>query len=211
MPEMGPMHRWRLDTGAAVLREDNDANIHVPPQFVDRNTDALHLVPALRSKDGQEVTMNTEAYRFKVGTFECIAVSDGLRQGLGAGFMYANAPEERLVQALQAHDLQRDQIEPLPLNCLLIETTEHLVLVDTGYGPSASRFPALENAGKLIRNLKSEGVELSDIDTVILTHGHKDHICGNIDAEGKPVFPNARYFISKDEWEFLASTKRRCF
>jgi glyoxylase-like metal-dependent hydrolase (beta-lactamase superfamily II) len=40
---------------------------------------------------------------------------------------------------------------------------------------------------------------------VILTHGHPDHIGGNTDVEGKPAFPNARYFMRKDEWDFWTS------
>ncbi len=59
------------------------------------------------------------------------------------------------------------------------------MLVDTGRGKSAS--PEW-HTGKLLQNLKSEGTEPSDIDTVILTHAHADHVCGNIDAEGKSAF-----------------------
>lgn len=59
--------------------------------------------------------------------------------------------------------------------------------------------------GRLISNLKSVGIAPEDIDTVILTHGHPDHIRGNIDKKGRPAFPNARYFIWKDEWDFWIS------
>ena len=61
----------------------------------------------------------------------------------------------------------------------MINTGEHRVLVDTGadgLGP---------NTGRLLQNLKSEGIEPDDIDTVILTHGHPEHIGGNTDSEGK--------------------------
>jgi glyoxylase-like metal-dependent hydrolase (beta-lactamase superfamily II) len=59
--------------------------------------------------------------------------------------------------------------------------------------------------GKLLPNLQAEGIEPVDIDTVILTHGHPDHIGGNTDAEGSPAFPNARYVMWRDEWEFWTS------
>ncbi len=54
-------------------------------------------------------------------------------------------------------------------------------------------------------NLKALGIAPEDIDTVILTHGHPDHIGGNTDSEGKPTFPNARYVMWQDEWDFWTS------
>jgi glyoxylase-like metal-dependent hydrolase (beta-lactamase superfamily II) len=142
--------------------------------------------------------MNTEIYRFKVGTFKCIAVSDGSFAYPDHSF-FVNAPKERLEQALREHNIQPGEIIA-PWTCLLINTGQHQVLVDTGGG--AGLMPSV---GKLLPNLQAEGIEAVDIDTVILTHGHPDHIGANTDAEGKPAFPNARYIMWKDEWEFWTS------
>ena len=106
-----------------------------------------------------------------------------------ATFLFANAPREHLEQALREHNLKPEQwVEWIsPYICVVVNTGEHRVLVDTGadgLGP---------NTGKLLENLKAEGIAPEDIDTVILTHGHPDHIGGNTDSEGKPVFCNARY------------------
>lgn len=143
--------------------------------------------------------MKTENYHFKLGTFDCIIVSDGtFAYPHPAQIFFANAPKERLNQALREHDIVLEQWEEYvsPYTGLVINTGQHRVLVDTGAGGFAP------TTGKLIGNLQAEGIAPDDIDTVILSHGHPDHIGGTVDDEGKPVFINARYVMLKDEWEF---------
>ncbi len=151
--------------------------------------------------------MSKESFFFKIGKFGCIAVSDGTHTYAPpvfpppATFLFTNASKEDLNPVLRKHDLQPERWTEWvsPYICLIVNTGEHRVLVDTGadaLGP---------NTGKLLRNLKAEGISPEDIDTIILTHGHPDHIGGNTDSEGKPVFRNARYVMWKDEWDFWTS------
>ncbi len=142
--------------------------------------------------------MTNEIYRFKIGTFECIAVSDGTF-GYPDHSFFVNAPRERLEQVFRENNIRSGEIIA-PWTCLWINTGEHRVLVDTGGGAGL-----LPSVGKLLPNLQTQKIEAVDIDTVILTHGHPDHIGGNTDAEGKPAFPKARYVMWKDEWEFWTS------
>jgi glyoxylase-like metal-dependent hydrolase (beta-lactamase superfamily II) len=143
--------------------------------------------------------MTDESHRFKVGTFECIVVNDGdFTYEHPAHVFFANAPPDRLARALGEHGLSpetwQEYVSPYP--SLVINTGQHRVLVDTGadgLGPAT---------GKLIPNLQAAGTAPEDIDTVILTHAHPDHIGGTVDSEGKPAFPNARYVMWKAEWEF---------
>jgi glyoxylase-like metal-dependent hydrolase (beta-lactamase superfamily II) len=115
--------------------------------------------------------------------------------------LFVNAPKERLVQKLREHNIQPEKwVEWIsPYICLLINTGRHRVLVDTGAGSLAP------TTGKLIPNLRAEGIAPEDIDRVILTHGHPDHIGGNLNSEGKPAFPKARFVMWKDEWDFWTS------
>ena len=151
--------------------------------------------------------MSTEIYHFKVGTFDCIAVSDGIHVYTPpifpppAIFLFANALRGPVEHALRKHGVNPEQWTEWvsPYICLVINTGEHRVLVDTGadgLGP---------DTGRLLQNLKTEGIEPHGIDTVILTHGHPDHIGGNTDAEGKLAFPNGRFVMWKDEWDFWTS------
>jgi glyoxylase-like metal-dependent hydrolase (beta-lactamase superfamily II) len=151
--------------------------------------------------------MNADIYRFKLGDFHCVAVSDGTHTYAPptfpppAIFLFANAPKERLEPVLREHNLQPEQwLEwTSPYICLAVNTGKHQVLVDTGADGLAP------STGKLVQNLKVAGIAPEHIDTVILTHGHPDHIGGNTDDEGKPAFPNARYVMWKGEWDFWTS------
>ena len=148
--------------------------------------------------------MNASTYQFKVGDFDCAAISDGTFTYAPplfpppADFLFANAPRERLAQALAEHGLELEQWEawPSPYSCLLVNTGSSRLLIDTGadgLGP---------NTGSLFRSLESVGVNPEQIDLVILTHGHPDHLGGNTDDKGNLLFPKARWLMSTTEWDF---------
>jgi glyoxylase-like metal-dependent hydrolase (beta-lactamase superfamily II) len=151
--------------------------------------------------------MNTDIYRFKVGDFECMAVNDGNFTYAPplipppATFLFANAPKEQLNQVLREHGIQPEQWMSFvsPFTCVMLNTGRHKVLVDTGLDGLDS------NTGRLLSNLKATGIGTGEIDIVILTHGHDDHVGGNTDAQGNPTFPKARYIMWKEEWTFWTS------
>jgi glyoxylase-like metal-dependent hydrolase (beta-lactamase superfamily II) len=155
--------------------------------------------------------MDAGTFRFRVGEFECVSVSDGgLNYPLQS--LFSNVPLERVEEALRQLDLPTSQVMT-PYTCLYIDTGEHRVLVDTGAGDlgahAAQVFPGLDHStsvtGLLLENLRGSGVEPSEIDTVVITHAHPDHVGGTLNETGGLVFPNARYYISGEEWEFWIS------
>ncbi len=152
--------------------------------------------------------MNNSCFRFKVGDFECLAVADGSHTYAPPQFpppevlLFANASPESLASVRSQYKLPTPWTEWVsPYICLIINTGKHLVLVDTGADGLAP------TTGKLIQNLRAVNISPEDIDIVINTHGHPDHLGGNTDTEGQPAFPAARYVISRDEWTFWTSSQ----
>ena len=143
--------------------------------------------------------MGDASHRFRLGSFDCTVVLDGTRAySHPAEAFFANAPAGDLGQTLRRHGIDPDGWDEYtsPYPSLVVRTGQHTVLVDTGAGSF------VPTTGRLIPNLEAEGISPADIDTVILTHAHLDHIGGNVGSSGEPAFPNARYVMWKDEWEF---------
>jgi glyoxylase-like metal-dependent hydrolase (beta-lactamase superfamily II) len=96
------------------------------------------------------------------------------------------------------------------MNCLFVEAGRERVLIDTGIGEKWSdkhrSMYGIDRKSSLDESLRSiAGVGSNDITIVINTHLHFDHAGGNtrLDESGQavPYFPNARYFISRAEYE----------
>lgn len=145
-------------------------------------------------------------HRFTVGDFECIAVGDGTAVYTNpATVLFRDAPAAELEQALRTHAIDAGAWPEWrsDYTCLLVDTGDHRVLVDTGMGRHAP------TTGELIANLRALGVAPSDVDTVVLTHGHPDHVGGNVDAEGRLSFPEARHVMWRSEWAFWTAPLER--
>ncbi len=90
------------------------------------------------------------------------------------------------------------------LGAYLLQTPEHTILIDTGFGPrtyESSRFKCY--AGQLLSNLEHAGLDPANIDMVFFTHMHSDHVNGavrEVNGERVLTFPNARYLVRSAEW-----------
>ena len=124
--------------------------------------------------------MTVPAGSFTIGKIQCFPISDGSCPFPPCVF-FADVPD----QELKARGLPTDAINST-FTCLLVSTGKNKVLIDTGAGNLAP------STGKLLENLAKAGAPAQEIDTVILTRAHPDHIGGAIDGEGKPEFPNAK-------------------
>jgi glyoxylase-like metal-dependent hydrolase (beta-lactamase superfamily II) len=118
--------------------------------------------------------MSEAAYRMDIGEYKCVILSDGSLVSEGTAFP-----------------------EVFGLNCLYLESGNRRVLIDTGCG---EMFQA--TTGRLPDSLAEAGIKPADINTIIFTHGHIDHVAGSFSRAGRPVFPVARYIVSAREWRY---------
>src|ERR1039457_4933867 len=141
--------------------------------------------------------MPAGSHRFEIGTIGCTVLSDGYA-AYPTPWFFPDADPEQLRRALESLSAPQDTVL-CPYTCLLVETGRHVMLVDTGLG-AASR-----TSGAILGRLEMAGIRPKDVDTVVLTHAHPDHIGGAVDMRRpkapRPMFPNARYVISELEWE----------
>ena len=89
----------------------------------------------------------------------------------------------------------------------IVRTPEHVVLIDTGVGNDKQRDNALWNRrrGTFLDDLQAAGVRTEQVDVVVITHMHVDHVGWNtrlVDGRWVPTFPRARYVFAGEEWSF---------
>lgn len=139
-------------------------------------------------------------YRYASGDFEVTALYDGFVD-LGTPLLKGLRADQ--IQSLLARMfIENSKGVQTAVNAYLVHTGSHLVLVDAG---SASCFgPTL---GQVQENIRAAGYKPEDVDTVLLTHLHPDHLCGVLDKAGQPAFPNATLWAAQEDVDFWLNEK----
>lgn len=133
--------------------------------------------------------------RLMIGDFEVIAISDG--QSAINTTKLLNGNKERIERALERNFLAEDV--STSHNSFLINTGSKLILIDAGAGSLLG-----PNFGKLSANLNAAGYRPEQIDDVLLTHMHTDHI-GGLMSDGERTFPNATVRADKHDLDYWLS------
>jgi glyoxylase-like metal-dependent hydrolase (beta-lactamase superfamily II) len=153
-------------------------------------------LPAAAAPTGWVAQQAPGYYRFALGDFKITVLSDGTAPRDVPKIL--SKPEQARAAYAAAH-------EPLPvelsINCYLVDTGTHRILVDTGAG---ELFGA--TSGQLVSNMRAAGYQPEDIDVILLTHIHGDH-SGGLSIGGQRVFPNALVYADRrDPEHWLSAT-----
>ena len=136
-------------------------------------------------------------YRFKLGTIEITVVSDGML-AFPAETLWGDRAED--ARGLLTSTFQPPSPVGLQLNTILVNTGDKLVLIDAGGGIDG-KFQ--KTAGALPANLAAAGYAPGDIDQILITHGHSDHLWGISDLKNESLlFPSAEFVASETEVKF---------
>jgi len=127
---------------------------------------------------------------------------------LSAGYYYADAgaamgvlPYKLWCDKVELDDAHRIRLE---LHCLLIVSEGRVILVDCGIGEYLSeKLKKIYNPSKftLLDELHAAGVNENDVNMVLFTHLHFDHVGGVINSKRELCFPEAGYLVQEDEWQ----------
>jgi glyoxylase-like metal-dependent hydrolase (beta-lactamase superfamily II) len=138
-------------------------------------------------------------YSFKLGEFRIAPVCDGVFH-LPMNSIATNAEPAARKAYFDAHYMTAEVVQ-LQANPLLIGSAEKLVLIDTGVGPAQDWAPG---AGRLATSLENAGVAPAEIDVIVLTHCHGDHV-GGLEAAVSEGFAKAEVILSETELDLWNS------
>ncbi len=140
------------------------------------------------------------AEKITIGNVEILSLSDGVLTFDLCNF-FPDIPQESWHG--YEHHLSSDHGMSFNLACFLVRSGGHTIAVDTGMGPRPAGAPETP-WGDLLNDFQANGVKPEDVDMVVMTHLHRDHVGWNLQQEsGKftPTFPNAKYYFSAADWE----------
>ena len=142
----------------------------------------------------QQGTQVPGYFRLALGDYEVTALFDGyndlspkLLQGMSQG----------QIRALLARRSIETPGVQTAFNAFLVNTGKQLILVDSGAGQCIG-----ETAGQLLANMRAAGYQPEQVDTILLTHLHLDHVCGLVDAQKQALFTNATVYAAKAEADY---------
>jgi glyoxylase-like metal-dependent hydrolase (beta-lactamase superfamily II) len=158
-------------------------------------TAALGSAPTARAAAPMAGKQAPSFYRYKIGEFEVTSLNEGVARNATPANMAVNKTLPDVQKALGDAFLPTDHVIN-QFNILVVNTGKNLVLIDSGFGDNGS-----PTVGNLINNLTAAGIDPKNIDTILVSHFHGDHISGIRAKAGAANFPNAEIMVPAAEWK----------
>ena len=136
-------------------------------------------------------------YRYKIGDFEVTALNEGTARNATPANMAVNKTLPDVQKALGDAFLPTDHVIG-QFNIVVVNTGRNLVLLDTGFGDNG-----LPTTGNLINNMQAAGLDPKNVDTILVSHFHPDHIGGIRAKAGSLNFPNAEIMVPATDLKFF--------
>lgn len=176
--------------------------------------------------DRKKASKYFDTCSFHLGEFRVISVLDGILHA-DYGSMFNGAPAQETAALLRSHNLQMNSPVDVPWTVFFLDTGKNKILIDTGMSKTFVDLDAVSShetgslvpspisrrmfisghpvdCGHLLENLRFEDIKATEIDTIIITHAHADHIGGLVDPRSETLaFPNARIYMWQEEWQFI--------
>ena len=143
-------------------------------------------------------TQSPYFYRFAHGKFQITMVSDGPLPLGDPSTNFLGASKDEISKLLTDNYLSPTNVV-LEQNSPVVNTGTHLVLFDTGMGTQKMFGPT---TGRLVQSLRESGILPGQIDAIVISHGHIDHIGGMVNQANQRLFPNATVYINEDDYKF---------
>jgi glyoxylase-like metal-dependent hydrolase (beta-lactamase superfamily II) len=156
---------------------------------------ALPLGSAAKAAAPLATTQAPGFYRYTVGGLQVTAINDGFFKRPLDGFI-RNAPLADVQKHLEANFLPTDGVN-ISFTTLVVNDGKQLTLIDTGNGNSGA-----PTSGTWQANFRAAGFTPEQVDNIVISHFHGDHINGIRTKEGAEVFANAKIFVPTAEWGF---------
>lgn len=140
----------------------------------------------------------------KVGSFTIEILSEGQFEIFSDG--HINRAPKNINEAAKENHSSHDNSVMVGINPVLIQSETHNILLDTGLGWGLDAASEYTDVSNVCTNLRIFGLGPEDITHVVFSHLHYDHVAGSTftdsDAKTRATFPNARYFVHQQEWEY---------
>jgi glyoxylase-like metal-dependent hydrolase (beta-lactamase superfamily II) len=143
-------------------------------------------------------------HKYKVGSIEVTAIYDGIWRKPHDPTFIKNASVEDTKAALAKAGLTTEFM-PIPLTVVVLKVNDKLIMMDAGSG--VGQWQA--NATHLPANMAAAGIDYNEIDTIMISHFHPDHVWGLMEkGTNTPVFPNAELIVNSTEYNWWTDPGR---